>query len=62
MKGIQAQAFLTFPSHSGTVLIKGRSGGYRHPFQAPDLMSLQLSVKIRLFILFLGKSFSVYLW
>lgn len=26
-------------------------------FQAPDLMLLQLSIKIRLFVLFLGKSF-----
>ena len=31
-------------------------------FQAPDLMLLQLSVKIRLFVLFLGESFPVYLW
>lgn len=39
----------------------GKSGGKKHLFQAPNLISVQLSLKVRLPGLFLGKSLSVYL-
>ena len=65
MKGVQAQAFLTFPPSFTFWRLFSSKGGVAAAgilFQAPDLMLLQLSVKIRLFVLFLGESFPVYLW